>query len=140
MKNSKFNLFSWLEEITVNKRDWSEFNEDQIKEFNSFLINRYLSMNPEYIELVNYTQRIPLDQKEQLYSIYRSFIPKKKVWLKYVGKNKTKKEKELESYISKYFECGLKEANEYIELLPKSEVELILTKMGLSKEEIKKIK
>ena len=30
MKNSKFNLFSWLEEITINKRDWSEFNEDQI--------------------------------------------------------------------------------------------------------------
>lgn len=65
----KFTVFDWLNEITVNKREWSEFNDEDKKEFNPYLINRFLSMNENYIELVNFVQTIPYTEKEKYYNI-----------------------------------------------------------------------
>ena len=82
INKTDFSLFDWLNEITLNKSPWSNFSEEQIKTFNSYLIHRYLSMSPDYIELANYVQRIPYENKQQIYSIYREMIPKRKVFLK----------------------------------------------------------
>ena len=55
------NLFNWLEQITVKKQPTASFTEIQWDSFNSFMIHKYLSMQPEYIELVNYIQRMKTD-------------------------------------------------------------------------------
>ena len=133
-------LFKWLEEITVKKRPIDSFTEDDWSSFNSFMIHKYLSMNMGYIELVNYVQKLPHDNKKQIYSIYKDMIPKRKVWLKYIGPKKKKSNSdELANYIAKHFECNLGEADEYIDLLGKKGITGILYKFGIEDKEIKKL-
>ena len=55
------------------------------------MIHRYVSMNMDYIDIVNYVQKINPQNKKQIYTIYREMIPKKKVYLKYVKNESTKK-------------------------------------------------
>ena len=89
MTNPK-NLFEWLTEITVNKTPIAEISEESWDKFNSYMIHRYVSMDINYIDIVNYVQKVNPQSKKQIYSIYREMIPKKKVWLKYI-KNENKK-------------------------------------------------
>jgi hypothetical protein len=138
-EKKQMNLFGWLNEITLYKSHPDKFSEEDWKQFNSYMINRYVSMSPDYIELVNYVQRIPYENKKQIYSIYREMIPKRKVFLKYIGPKKQKTNKELAEYIAQYFHCSLGEADEYIDILQTIGVRGILYKMGVEDEEIKKL-
>ena len=88
--NSPKTIFDWLEEITVNKTSLENFSEESWDTWNSYMIHRYLSMHMGYIDIVNYVQKISPQNKQQIYSIYREMIPKRKLWLKYV-KNQNKK-------------------------------------------------
>jgi len=94
-------------------------------------------MNSDYIELANYVQKIPHDQKKYIYTAYCNLIPKRKVWLKWVGKTKTSTPPEAE-HIARYYECSLSDAVEYMELLGKTGVNEILLKMGIDNEKPKK--
>jgi hypothetical protein len=96
-------------------------------------------MEPHYIELVNYIQKIPHDKKHQIYSIYREMIPKRKVWLKYVGAKKKTQNKTVAEYVAKYFECGIGEAEEYMDILREEGVRGILYRMGVDDKEADKL-
>ena len=50
-------IFNWLDQIFFYKKDWNEFTETEQKVFQSYIINRFLSMNKDYIEIVNYFQK-----------------------------------------------------------------------------------
>ena len=52
---------------------------------------------------------------------------------------KRKKTKEIKEYISRYYQCSLDEANEYIMLLGKEGVNNIFTKMGIEDKEKKSL-
>ena len=133
------NIFGWLNEITLYKSPIEEISEESWEKWNSYMIHRYLSMDIQYIELVNYVQTIPYDNKKQTYQIYREMIPKRKVFLKYLKSNRKKKNAELADYIAKYFECSLGEADEYIDILRDKGVIGILHEMGVDEKEIKKL-
>ena len=83
-------LFGWLNEITFTKRECSSFSEDQRESFNSYMVHRYVSMYIGYIEVANIAQKLPLAEKEKIYNIYKTMLPKKKMFFKYV-KNQNKK-------------------------------------------------
>lgn len=131
--------FDWVKEIMTNKRPWSSFTEAEHKVFNSFMINKVLSMTPEYIHIVNYVQKISHNEKEKIYLIYCDLIPKKYIFSKYIKANKKLIISELLIKISQYYECSLGEAEEYIHLLRKEGVEDILIKLGTDEKEIKKL-
>jgi hypothetical protein len=96
-------------------------------------------MNINYVELANYIQTLPYDNKQQIYLIYREMIPKNKVFLKYI-KSRTKKQPTiLVEYVAKYFECSLGEAEEYIDILRENGVRSVLYKMGVEDKEIEKL-
>ena len=137
-KNTRMTLFDWLNEITVKKTSPEEFSQESWDKWNSYMIHRYLSMNMDYIDIVNYVQKINPQNKQQIYSIYREMIPKKKLWLKYIKNEKKKNYKEVAEYVAEYFECSLGEADHYIDIIPKS-IEGILWEMGLSEEEASKL-
>jgi hypothetical protein len=132
-------IFDWIKEITIKKTPWENFSEDQRESFNSYMINRYLSMNPDYIELVNYVQFIPLTDKEKYYKIYVEMIPKKNVYLKYIKSSNKKRPKEVAEYIAKYYECSLGEADYYIDIIKEHGVRDILWKMGIDQKEQDKL-
>jgi hypothetical protein len=92
-----------------------------------------------YIDVANYVQKINPQNKQQIYSIYREMIPKKKIWLKYIKNQRRKNYQELAEYVAEHFECSLGEADHYIDILRRVGVEGILINMGVEEKEIKKL-
>ena len=132
------NLFDWLNEITYTKRDWSSFTDEQQSTFSPYIVHRYVSMYVGYIDIANVAQKLPMTESEKIYTIYKTMLPKKKMFLKYIKNQKKKNYQELAKYLAEYFECSLGEADHYIDILGKDVVD-ILGKMGVSEEESKKI-
>jgi|TARA_R110001592_G_scaffold306119_1_gene579005 hypothetical protein len=132
-------VFNWLNEITVKKPPSSQFSQEDWDGWNSYMVHRFLSMNISYIDVVNAAQRFQPTDKKGIYNFYKDFLPKKKIWNKYI-KNKNKKDsKELSKIIANYLELGINEANLYIPLLNKGEINNILKRIGLEEKEIKKL-
>ena len=132
-------IFQWLNEITTHKTPVHEISEESWDKFNSYMIHRYVSMDMNYIDIVNYVQKINPNNKKQIYSIYREMIPQKKTYLKYVKNENKRNYKELAEYIAEYLECSLGEADEYIDILQDHGVRGILWKMGVEEDETEKL-
>jgi hypothetical protein len=132
-------LFDWLNEITVKKTHPEKFSQESWDKWNSYMIHRYLSMNMDYIDIVNYVQKMNPQSKKQIYTIYREMIPKKKLWLKYIKNEKKKNYQELAEYVAEYLECSLGEADHYIDILQETGLRGILWKMGVNEEEADKM-
>ena len=132
-------LFEWLKEITLYKSNVEDFTEDSWKNFNTYMINRYLSMNPDYIEIVNHIQKFSNSPKSQIYTMYKNIIPKKQVFLKYVGAKKKPQNTQLVEKLSKYFIISKREIVDYLDILNKKDIKNILVSMGEDEEDIKKL-
>ena len=96
-------------------------------------------MKVDYIELVNYVQKMNPQNKKQIYTIYREMIPKQKVWLKYIKSSKKQNPQDLAEYVAKYYECSLGEADYYIDIIQEHGVRSILSKMGMERKEQDKL-
>jgi hypothetical protein len=132
-------IWGWLNEITLYKTPIENISEESWDKWNSYIIHRYVSMNINYIEVANYIQTIPYDSKQQIYQIYREMIPKQKTFLKYIKSRTKKQPATLIEYVAKYFECGLGEAEEYIDILRENGTRRILYDMGMQDKEIDKL-
>jgi hypothetical protein len=132
-------IFDWLKEITYNKSSWNSFTEEDRESFNPYMIHRFLSMNPDYVDFVNTVQTVPYTNKERVYNIYLYTIPKKDMWLKYIKSTKTKRQEAMLKYIATYYECSLGEAEEYADILKDTGVKTILKQSGVDDKEIKKL-
>ena len=132
-------IFDWLKEITGTKKQWSSFNEDDQKQFNPYMVHRYISMYEPYIEVANFAQTLPQNDKEKIYQFYCNMIPKNNVWLKYVKGSKKKSNEKILKCIADYYTVSLGEAEDYIYILKKEGIEHILEKSGVDEKEIKKL-
>lgn len=138
-QTNSFSIFDWLKEVSYTKSPWNKFTNEQIKSFEPYMINRFLSMNSNYLELVNYVQTIPYTEKEKYYRVYCDLLPKKQFWAPYIKSKTTQPNKDLIQYLTVYFECGSNEVVEYIEILGKDGITNCLTDMGVDNKEIKKL-
>jgi hypothetical protein len=132
-------VFDWLKQITYEKQPWDSFTEEDRTSFNPYMVHRFLSMNPEYIEFVNLIQNIPYTEKEKIYKLYLYMIPKKNMFLKYIKSTKTKTREELLQHIASHYECSLREAYEYYHMHHSDTIKNILKKRGVDDKEIKKL-
>lgn len=119
------NLFDWLNQITYTKQPWETFTEEEKNEFNVYMINRFISMDPNYVDVVNLIQRYPTCSNKMVYKFYCDLLPKKKSFFRYI-KAKSKFDTETISKISEYYQCSTREAKEYVTILTDKEVENIL--------------
>lgn len=133
----KMKIFDWLK-IIPEKRAWSSFTEEDKKEFNSFMLCKFYSMNRDYIEIINYLQFIPYSDKEKYYNVLKEFIPSYS-YTQYIKASKKTLNKDVLEAISKFYECSLAESEEYIGFLGKDGVSEILVKLGTEDKEIKKL-
>jgi hypothetical protein len=133
-------LFDHLANITWKKKPWSELSETDQKSFSPYLINRWLSMNINYIELVDMFQQYTIGplNKKHVYQLYFDFLPKQKSFNKYIkGKKQDKYNKELVKLIADHYQVARIEAEEYISLLEQTEISSLLKKYGKADKEIK---
>ena len=133
------NIFDWLKEINSTKSHPDLFTNQDWDVWNSYMVHRFLSMNPDYIELVNEIQVLPPTNKKQIYSIYCEYIPKNNKWSKYIKSSIKEPDKDLTLQLKKYFNVSVREIKDYLKILDKKQVQSILIKQGLEEKEIKKL-
>lgn len=121
------NIFNIVKRIQTSKDNWNDIPIEEKETMNNWMCNKILSMNQDYIEVVNIIQKNTWQMKgEYLYNLYKDIIPKGYVFSKYI-KSQTKKEyksEEIEAMQS-YFQVSKKDAKEYIDMIDKDELELI---------------
>mgnify|MGYP003658187543 CR=1 FL=1 len=135
-------IVDWMNQLLVHKKHWNDFTEDEQKKFSPFIINRWLSMDKEFIEIVNVFQKYAIGTLEprEVYKWYCNILPKGKRFNKYIkGKREKKCNKELVEIISRHFECSKLQVKDYLELIDKDELKTILEMYGLDKKTIKRL-
>ena len=135
-------IFDWINQILVTKKQWNDFTEDEQKKFSPFIINRWLSMDKDFIEIVNVFQKYAIGTLEprEVYKWYCDILPKGKRFNKYIkGKRDKKYDKELVDIIVEHFECSKLQIQEYLELIDTEELKSILEMYGLDKKKIKRL-
>ena len=139
MKDKTKNIFDWLQHITLYKTSSSEFTDNDWENFNSYMVHRFISMSPYYVEIADYAQSMLPTMKKEIYNFYREIIPKRKIWLQYIKTKNKKINKELIKKIAEYYEIGTSDAHSYINIITDKEMFIILGEMGLDNKEIKKL-
>ena len=135
-------IFNWINEILVSKKHWNDFTEDEQKKFSPFIINRWLSMDKDFLEIVNYFQKYSIGTLEprEVYKWYCDMLPKGKRFNKYIKSKKEKKyNTELIDIMVKHFECSKSQVKDYLELIQKNELIEILEKYGMNEKTIKRL-
>ena len=139
MKSKPINIFTILDYLTYSKKPYEQLTEEEKNVINPYMLHRFISMNEDYVEIANLAQSFPPTEKEKIYKFYLEFIPKRKVFLKYIKSQiKTPNTKLLE-ILSKYFKISTREVIDYIPLLGGSLIKQILENYNLDKKEIKEL-
>lgn len=142
-------LFDHLNAITSEQdpKYFDKLSEEDVKSWSNFMINRFLSMKVEWIELI--AEFLPLSQNlspKELYKLYIGIIPKGRHYTKYIkGRGEEKYEEFLLDLIKKDYLCSEKEAKEYAEILystkeGRESIKNLCEMYGVPKKEITKLK
>ena len=135
-------IIDWINSILIYKKPWEEFSETHRKTFSPYIINRFLSMDEEFTEIVNMFQpySIGMLESKDIYEFYCKLLPKGKRFNKYIkGKKEKKYNKDLIDILVKNFECGKTHIKEYLEFLSKEDLRNILIKYGMNEKTIKRL-
>ena len=142
----KKSLFDHVNQVTSvqNPNYWDDISDEDKKSWSNYMINRFLSMKSDWIDLVNEIQKYPLEPKE-LYKVYTSILPKKKQWLRYIkGDKKMDYPKWVYEIVAKDMQVSMREAVSSVETYTmstggQSELADILLKYGTEDKEIRKL-
>lgn len=142
-------LFDHVKAIT-NEQDpkyFDNLSDEDKKTWSNFMINRFLSMNSDWIELI--ASILPLTQTlepRDMYKLYINLIPKGRYFLKYMkGKSAEKYESFIVELIQKEYDCSELQSNQYLEILyatreGRENIKYISEKYGTDKKQITKLK
>ena len=140
------NPFEHVKNLPTKKKRWEDFNDEEKKSFNVFIINKTLSFNPNYLNIVNMVQNYTglnqvLSQKE-VFNLYYSLLPTKFRFYRWIKGEKTKKEKEKAEYLAMHFKVSIREAYDYLKILDKKTINKIIKnyKNDTSRKTIQSIK
>ena len=145
-KVKKKSLFDHIQAVTSQQHPdyWDEISDDDKKSWSNYMVNRFLSMKPEWITFVNDVQKYPLKPKE-LYKVYADILPKKRQWLKYIkGDKKMKYPTWVYEIVAKHLQCSIRESNYAVEMYEisaggQAELKDILMKYGKTEQECRKL-
>ena len=146
---AKRTLFDHITNITSvqNPKYWDSLEEVDKKSWSNYMVHRFLSMNPDWIEVLSeiqpYTQVL---EPKQLYLVLIGILPKGRRYMKYIkGKKADKYESWLVDLIKQDFNCSLRESEDYCEILyatkeGRENIKFICEKYGIDKKQITKLK
>ena len=124
------NPFEHVKNLHTKKRCWEDFNDEEKKSFNVFIINKTLSFNPNYLNIINMVQNYTglnqiLSQKE-VFNLYFNLLPTQFRFYKWIKGTKTKKDKEKAEYLAMHFKVSTREAYDYLKILDKKTINQII--------------
>lgn len=142
-------LFDHLKNITEiqDPKYWDSLSESDRKTFSNYMVFRFLSMNPDWVQMIAqiqpYLQEVP---PKALYLALIDLLPKTKSYLRYMKpKDGDKYEKWLVELVSKYYEVSMKESEDYLKILYSNtngqiHIKEICEKYGTDQKTITKLK
>jgi hypothetical protein len=142
-------LFDHVKAITSEQdpKYWDKLEDADKKSWSNYMIHRFLSMEPEWIdtiaELQPYTEIL---EPKELYLAYIGILPKSRKFLKYVkGKKEDKHEKWLVQLVKQDYQCSIKESEDYLDILyatkkGREHIKYICEKYGTEPKVITKLK
>ena len=73
----KKSLFDHIKQITdvQNPNYWEEISDEDKKSWSNYMVNRFLSMKMDWIDIVNEVQKYQMEP-EILYKVYTNIFPK----------------------------------------------------------------
>lgn len=111
-------LFDHIDAIYMNQHPdyFDTLSDADKKSYSVYMVNRFLSMNPNQLPLVNEIQKYSLPA-DMHYSFFSKMLPKRKQFNKYIkSKKETKYDTWLVELVAKHFEVSTDEALEYVEI------------------------
>mgnify|MGYP003135623833 CR=1 FL=1 len=131
--------FDFLKLVHNKNTKWESLSEDEQKAYNTFIINKALSFNSNYLDIVNKIQCYTPTPKES-FKYLQSMTSNKFRFNKWIKGQKTKPyNPQLLALLSGYFECSSKQAEDYLSILNKKETKTLLKHIGLQEKEIKQL-
>jgi|TARA_B100001094_G_C18079483_1_gene744385 hypothetical protein len=142
-------LFDHITNVTSvqNPKYWDSLEEADKKTWSNYMVHRFLSMNPNWIEILSeiqpYTQSL---EPNQLYLALIGILPKGRYYMKYIkGKKTNKYESWLVDLIKQDFNSSIREAEDYCEILystkeGRENIKYLCEKYGIDKKQITKLK
>ncbi len=133
-------IFDFIDGITHKKKEWSRWSDTDQSKFSVFIVNRWLSMRQDLIELVNelQTYTIGVLRPRETYRLYHEILPATKGFAKYVkGKKEDKYSDKLIAQISEHYHVSRSEAIDYAELMDQDSCTRLLSLYGYTDVEIK---
>lgn len=141
-------LFDHLNALFYKLGRWESLSSEDIKKFDVYMINRFISMDLQYLSLVNYLQQYNHAHmaKREAYRVYYDLIPKSKFSSKYIKASKKAKggvKSNLVEFFAEQEECSKREAEQQLELILKmsdgeDKIKSYLRKYGIGGKDLKK--
>ena len=140
-------LFDHIKQITdvQNPNYWDDISDEDKKSWSNYMVNRFLSMKMDWIDIVNEVQKYNLEPEDSYISCTQTFSPKGRQWLRYIkGDKKMKYPKWVYEIVSKHMQVSMREAIDACEVLEmtfggQAEIVDILIKYGTEEKEIRKL-
>ena len=133
-------IFDFVDGVTSKKKEWSKYSEIDQSKFSPFIVNRWLSMRQDLVEIINelQTYTIGLLKPRETYRLYHALLPANKSFAKYVkGKKDDKFSDKLIAQIAEHYQVSKTEAADYAELLNQDSCTRLLALYGYTEAEIK---
>lgn len=140
MNQNKKTLFNVIDDITWKKTPITEYSDEDEKSISVYMINRYLSMRQDLVEIINelQTYTIGLLRPKETYRLYHAILPTNKAFAKYIkGKKDDKFSDSLISQVAEHYKVSRSEATDYVELMDQTSCTRLLSLYGYNEKEIK---
>ena len=133
-------IFDFIDGLTSKKKEWDKWSESDQKKFSPFIVNRFLSMRSELIDLVNMLQKYTIGTltPKETYRVYYELLPQNKAFAKYIkGTKDDVYNTKLIDQIADHYTISKSEAVDYLDLLNVEQVTKIVSLYGYTDAEIK---
>ena len=142
-------IFDFLNCLFMTKTKWDDLSELDKKAFSPYMINRFISMHPDYVGVVNYLQQYTISgmNPREVYKLYLDFLPKQKFFAKYIKAKNDDSEKftpKLVEFLAKQEQWSTDESKEnilFILSMPTGNqlIKEYLKMFGIGSDEAKKV-
>jgi hypothetical protein len=129
-EKAKNYLFDIINDIKVYKKGDLLDDSEYERAFDKFMVMRFLSMNDDNCEIVNYINEFQdILSKRQMYKLLIEMVPITKSYDPYVKSDRESISDDAKM-VAEYYQCSVKEANDYINIMGVDWVRLLKSKFG----------
>lgn len=126
----------FIKHLTIYKTPWNKHSKDEQKTYLPFIMNLWLSMNPDLIEVVNEVQQHQVPNRDH-YNFYLSVLPKKSIYLRWIKAKKKEYSKDVIEHLSAFYSVSMREISDSLCVLDEPKIINILGNLGIPNKQIK---